>query len=293
MMTNTLKNHKTFKPSNDTETSPHASISFTAHYTGEMWQKLGLSHPALATQTGRQLHRLVYPLECFAKLFFGVSMGKTLTVRHSLIDSRIEYYLSKNPDVQIVEFAAGLSPRGWRFLQKYEQLRYIEIDLADMSALKEQRAAHLPRPIPEFYSADVLEDNLDVLFNQLDTNKPLLIISEGLINYFSLPLLSQLTQKIALQTQKFKHAMWITENYPFSDKPSYNQLVKMASKSLGFLSRSNFSFYFDNPASSIDFFKTHGFSHVDIFQPSQMQQAENNAHLGDTVWVIELSHLLH
>lgn len=271
------------------KSSPHASISFTAHYTGEMWQKLGLSHPALATKKGKRLHQLFAPIETFAKTFFGVTMGKTLTVRHALMDKRIDAFITKHPDAQIIEVAAGLSPRGWRFLQKHPKLTYAEIDLPAMSQLKQSRADNLPQPIPQFFAADLLEDDLDVIFDQFDTNKPLMIVSEGLINYFNLDLLGRLSQRLSEQLDKFPHGIWLTENYPYSDKASYNALVKVASAALRKLSKSSFSFYFFQPSEAVNFFLGHGFSSGDVYQPTADDSPENNAHLGDTVWVLELS----
>lgn len=268
--------------------SPHASISFTAHYTGEMWQKLGLSHPALATTKGKRLHHLLTPLEAFAKLFFGVSIGKTLTVRHHLIDKRIKAFINAHPDAQIVEIAAGLSPRGWRFLKHYLDISYTEVDLPAMSMLKQTRARDLPAPVPAFFAADLLADDLTPIFDTLDANRPLLIVSEGLINYFSLDMLGQLSQRLAAQAAKFSTGMWLTENYPYSNKSSYNALVKVAGATLGALSKSDFSFYFYTPAEATDFFTQHGFQQSSIFQPSQEDTAENHQHLGDTVWIIEL-----
>ena len=70
-------------------------ISPTAHYTGYVWARNGLSHP--------ELERAIETR--------GVS--------------------------QVVEVAAGLSPRGWRFVTRYgERLTYIEADLRDMAARK-------------------------------------------------------------------------------------------------------------------------------------------------------------
>lgn len=269
--------------------SEHASISFTAHYTGEMWQKLGLSHPALATKRGKQLHKLMYPIEWFANTFFGVTTNKTLTSRHHLIDQCAIKFIEKFPNTQVVEIAAGLSPRGWRFLQNHADISYAEIDLTAMSQLKQTKSQNLPAPTPSFHTIDIIKDDLSDFFNELDKNRPVLIITEGLINYFSLDVLAKLSQKLAKHLQAFSNTAWITENYPFSTNKNYNKLVKTASFALGKLTKSSFSFYFDKPASLIDFFQKNGFTKVDIYQPSQKNTPENSAHLGDTVWVVMLT----
>lgn len=268
--------------------SKHASISFTAHYTGEMWQKLGLSHPALATQKGKQLHQLLSPIEWFANTFFGVTTNKTLTARHQLMDDVAEKFISQYPNAQVVEIAAGLSPRGWRFLQKHPDISYTEIDLPAMSALKQEKATNLPKPIPNFQALDVIQDDLQNFFHQLDKSRPILIITEGLINYFSLEVLAKLANKLANHIKDFEHNMWVTENYPLSTSASYNRLVTVASKALGKLTKSSFSFYFLEPNHLIQFFQKAGFNQVNVYQPSQTHEANNEQHLGDTVWVIAL-----
>lgn len=286
-MTEAPHHNSTDNTKNSGEKSPHASISFTAHYTGQMWQKLGLSHPALATQKGERLHKILAPVEAVAKTFFGVTMGKTLTVRHALMDKRIDAFIAAHPNAQIVEVAAGLSPRGWRYLQKYTGIAYAEVDLPDMSALKKARAEGLPKPTPQFFAADLLADDLDVIFNRFDTSRPLMIVSEGLINYFTLDMIGSLSERLATQLRKFPNSLWLTENYPYSDKASYNALVKVAGTVLRTLSKSSFSFYFDKPKDAITFFTEHGYVSGDVFQPTEDSRPENNQHLGDTVWVME------
>ena len=108
--------------------SPHRHISFTAHYTGYMWYLLGLSHEQLTTHKGKQLVSLLQPLELFSEKFIGHSIRSSLKLRHGLIDQRIHHLIKLHPNLQIVEIAAGLSPRGWRFRKQYPAITYIEID---------------------------------------------------------------------------------------------------------------------------------------------------------------------
>lgn len=271
-----------------TERSPHASISFTAHYTGQMWQKLGWSHPALATAKGRWLHRLVAPVEWLVTKIFHTSMGHTLMVRHQLIDDRITAFLQTYPNAQLVEIAAGLSPRGWRFLQQYPDLTYVEVDLPNMAAQKKQRLAQIEGKTPKVLAVDLLQDDLTPIFSKFDVHKPVLVIAEGLINYFSLPVLAQLSQRLAEQLKPFTVGTWITENYPLADHAKIAWLINQSSRSLRLLSRSQFSFYFDKPKPAIHFFNQQGFSQVDVWQPSQFQQVNNSQHLGDLVWVLQM-----
>lgn len=235
------------------------------------------------------MHKLVAPLDALSKAAFGVTMGHTLTVRHKLIDKRAKLFIEKYPNAQVIELAAGLSPRGWRFTHLYDDIDYYEVDLPAMSALKAERAKGLPHPIPQFVAADIFSEKFNALLANLDPKRPLLIISEGLINYFSLELLGSLARKLSTQSKPFAARLWLTENYPLNDNPRVAWLIKYASALLKKLSQSQFSFYFLTPTEVANFFKQHGFSRIDVYQPSVgSAKPENAYHAGDTVWVLEL-----
>ena len=50
------------------------SISPTAHYTGEVWARNGLSHPGLRTAQGRVLYASLQPVMAVSQQLFGVSL---------------------------------------------------------------------------------------------------------------------------------------------------------------------------------------------------------------------------
>ena len=90
-----------------------SSISFTAHYTGYVWYKNNLSHKAFATKQGFAFYQLLRPIEVLAKYFIGSDIKTTLLQRHQLIDRELSQLIGQHPDLQILELACGLSPRGW------------------------------------------------------------------------------------------------------------------------------------------------------------------------------------
>src|SRR5690606_18281810 len=109
--------------------SKHRHISFTAHYTGYIWYQMGISHPALATAKGKTLAALVHPIESWAEKYVGGSMRTTLKQRHSILDSHLKELIEQHPNLQVLEIACGLSPRGWWFRQHYQNITYRELDL--------------------------------------------------------------------------------------------------------------------------------------------------------------------
>ena len=47
---------------------------------------------------------------------------------------------------QVLEVAAGMSPRGWRFTERHPDLVYVEADLPDMAARKRAALERIGRP---------------------------------------------------------------------------------------------------------------------------------------------------
>jgi O-methyltransferase involved in polyketide biosynthesis len=157
-------------------------VSPTAHYTGYVWARNGLSHPELASWQGRVLFETVRP----SMLAFGALGGPTLEgyllARHRALDDRLEAWLSDG--AQVLEVACGLSPRGWRFKRRHgDRIDYVEADLPDMAdrkrqALRRMDARHRVEDLDALRSGD-LED----LAATLDRERPLAIVTEGLLSY--------------------------------------------------------------------------------------------------------------
>ncbi|MEN5171789.1 class I SAM-dependent methyltransferase [Acinetobacter higginsii] len=271
--------------------SKHRHISFTAHYTGYIWYQMGISHPALATAKGKTLAALVHPIESWAEKYVGGSMRTTLKQRHSMLDSHLKELIEQHPNLQVLEIACGLSPRGWWFRQHYPNITYRELDLPDMAATKQAALQQIESNVDEVLSVDLFTDAFAAAFEVFDPQRPLVIISEGLINYFEKPMLQQLIQAIANYGQSFKELHYLTDIYP---EPTQNKLATIiwnSSRLLKWMSRSAFSFHFKNPAEVENFFQEAGFNQVEVLQPKQFFEhthLENKQqHLGDLVWVIQ------
>ncbi|MGO3918144.1 class I SAM-dependent methyltransferase [Acinetobacter venetianus] len=273
--------------------SKHRHISFTAHYTGYIWYQMGISHPALATAKGKTLAALVHPIESWAEKYVGGSMRTTLKQRHTMLDHDLQELIQQYPDIQVLEIACGLSPRGWWFRQHYPNITYRELDLPDMAATKQAALQQIEGEVDDVLSVDLFTETFASAFKVFDPKRPLVIISEGLINYFEKPLLQQLIKSIVTYGQDFKELHYLTDLYP---EPTQNKLATIiwnSSRLLKWMSRSAFSFHFKTPAEVESFFYEAGFKQVVIQQPKQFfeqQILENNQqHLGDLVWTIKAS----
>jgi O-methyltransferase involved in polyketide biosynthesis len=271
--------------------SKHRHISFTAHYTGYIWYQMGISHPALATAKGKTLAALVHPIESWAEKYVGGSMRTTLKQRHTMLDKHLEKLIEQHPDLQVLEIACGLSPRGWWFRQHYPSILYRELDLPDMAATKQAALQQIETDAKDVLSVDLFTDAFASAFEVFDPQRPLLIISEGLINYFEKSLLKQLIQAIASYGRNFKELHYLTDLYP---EPTQNKLATIiwnSSRLLKWMSRSAFSFHFKTPAEVETFFHGAGFEQVEVLQPKQFFEnvdlESNQQHLGDLVWMIQ------
>lgn len=274
--------------------SEHRHISFTAHYTGYIWYKMGISHPVFATSKGKWLAKLVHPLETWAEKHVGGSMRTTLKQRHQMIDEHLTALIEQHPNIQVLEIASGLSPRGWNFLKKYPDISYRELDLPNMAKVKLEALNSLGVNEVDVLSVDLFSHEFEQVFQLFDPNRPLVVISEGLINYFTLKMLHQLLSTISAQAERFPELHYLTDVYPEPVKNRLANFIWTCSKLLKFLSRSAFTFHFSNPHLATDFFRTANFEHVQVVQPQHYfsAQPEQSAeeHAGDLVWMIAASH---
>lgn len=272
--------------------SKHRHISFTAHYTGYIWYQMGISHDAFATKKGRLLAKIAHPIESLAERYIGGSMRTTLKDRHTLLDDHLTQLIQRYPNLQVLEIAAGLSPRGWWFRSHFPQIDYRELDLPAMAEVKQNALQEIDSHSPTMLSTDLFSEDFQSAFEVFDHNRPLVIISEGLINYFDKVLLQQLLHSIVNYGKAFQSLHYLTDLYPEPVKNKLAKVIWSSSKLLKLMSRSAFSFHFINPDEVKAFFQLAGFKQVDVIQPqlyfSETKDAKQSSdeHLGDLVWMI-------
>ena len=127
-----------------------ARISPTALYTGQVWQTTGRSIPELKSMPASALHLALAPSMFVSRSFGGPTLEDFLLARHDLIDHHLTELIESGKVTQIIEIAAGLSPRGSRFVERYgDKITYIEADLPGMVAQKKKIAGHAPKGLPE------------------------------------------------------------------------------------------------------------------------------------------------
>jgi O-methyltransferase involved in polyketide biosynthesis len=177
--------------------APHLSlrrgpdaISPTAHYTGHAWVRNKLSHPELATGQGRVLFGTLGPPMALSRALGGPTLEGALLARHKAIDRLLDRAIEAGSVRQVIEPACGMSPRGWRFSERYgEQLIYVEGDLPEMAERKRRALARMSSLSDHHrvVDLDVLRESgpgsLRSLVDTLDRGDGLAIITEGLLTY--------------------------------------------------------------------------------------------------------------
>jgi O-methyltransferase involved in polyketide biosynthesis len=194
------------------------TISPTAHYTGYVWFAHGQSHQAFATRTGRLMYRGLRVANVVAQRANLPSLEGMLLARHRLIDLRLARAIDAGEISQIVEVAAGLSPRGWRFRNRYgDRIRYVEADLPGMLANKRRILAELGgetehhRTIEIDALADAGPTSIDGVCATLDPARGTAIITEGLVNYFDTPTLLGMWRRFATALGRFPASLYLSD----------------------------------------------------------------------------------
>jgi O-methyltransferase involved in polyketide biosynthesis len=168
------------------------AISPTAHYTGQAWIRNELSPPELATWQGRVFFEALRPTMAVSRALGGPTLEGLLIARHRIIDDELERSIEAGEVGQVIEGACGMSPRGWRFAERWgDRLTYVEADLPAMARRKREALERIG-PLSDRHRVaelDVLRDagagSLEELAATLDPAVGTAIVTEGLLSYLS------------------------------------------------------------------------------------------------------------
>jgi O-methyltransferase involved in polyketide biosynthesis len=194
------------------------AISPTAHYTGHVWGRNGLSHPELATSEGRVLFDLLSPAMAASRSLGGPTLEGLLLARHRIIDELLAGAIDDGRVQQVLEIGCGMSPRGWRFVERYgERLTYVEADLPAMAARKRAALERMgpPRESHRVAEIDALRDagpqSVAGVALTLDRGRGLAIVTEGLLPYFGEQEVLRLWRRIARELARFSAGLYLAD----------------------------------------------------------------------------------
>ena len=205
---------------------PQASekISPTAYATGDLWYRNGMSHEALATPQGKRAGRWFHRLTRTIRAFSGVQLDTMLVARHKGIDGELARAIDAGKVGQVIELAAGLSPRGTTFCKRYPKLTYIETDLPTMMALKKRLLdqAGLTDARHRVVEIDALAreggNSLSALAATLDPKLGTAVITEGLMSYLDPQAAHVVWSNIARALKRFPHGLYLADAYLGADR---------------------------------------------------------------------------
>lgn len=269
-------------------------ISPTAHYTGYVWVRNGLSHRSLATRRGQALHQGLRPLNALARATGTPSLEGLLLARHRWIDARLSAAIDCGAIGQVIEIAAGLSPRGWDFARRYgEHLDYVEADLPRMAQHKHERlaAAGLRSARHRVVALDALADegelSLARLIATLDPSRGLAIVTEGLLNYFDEPAVRDMWRRFAVALARFPKGLYLSDLHLAGDNRGV--AVRGFVHLLSTFVRGRVHLHFDSAALAADALRDAGFASADLVHPEPQPDIDGHvdAHAPRIVRVLE------
>ncbi|HVT33945.1 MAG TPA: class I SAM-dependent methyltransferase [Nevskiaceae bacterium] len=200
------------------------NVSPTAYATGYLWYRNGMSHEALATEQGRKVDRWFHGFIAATRALTGVQLDTMLIARHKGIDGELARAIEAGRVGQVVEIAAGLSPRGTTFCQRYPKLTYIETDLPKMAALKRSlldkggllSARHRVQVVDALAQRGA--NSLAALAKTLDAQQGVAVITEGLMSYLDPVAAHHVWRNTAHFCKRFPHGLYLSDAYLAGDR---------------------------------------------------------------------------
>jgi hypothetical protein len=251
-----------------------SAISPTAHYTGYVWARHGLGDADLATTPGRALFAVGQGLLAPLGLLGGPTLEHFLLARHRIIDHLLEEAIRSGEVGQVVELAAGLSPRGLELTRRHPALTYVEVDLPEMAARKDAilRAKGADPSRHRSVAADVLDDRaFAAVFagpsSLLDTTRGTAVVTEGLVNYFPREAVLGLWRRTARELRRFPAGRYFSDLH-LASRTGRGDRVFIAG--LGAFVRGGVHLHFADGPDALGSLRVSGFEQARLWAPHEL-----------------------
>jgi O-methyltransferase involved in polyketide biosynthesis len=245
-----------------------ATISPTAYYTGHVWARNGLGDPGLTTTAGRALFLAGQPVLVPVDLLGGPTLEHFLLARHRIIDRLLDHEIRAGRVGAVVELAAGMSPRGLRFVREHDEVEYVEVDLPAIAEQKREALARLGTPSVRHRvaAADVFGDEFPALFHGLDAGRGVAVVSEGLLNYFPTDRVELLWGRIASELRRFPTGLYLSDLHLRGGAPLVDRAFATA---LGVFVRGRVHFHYEHAAAAEATLVAAGFDSAQLHAPAE------------------------
>src|SRR5262245_19862334 len=251
------------------QAAPPASmkISPTAYATGYLWYRHGLSHPALLPPQGRRMDWTFRVVAGGIRALTGVSLEAMLLARHKGIDGQLADAIEDGRVRQIIELAAGISPRGWDLMRRYgDRLVYVETDLPAMAAIKRQMLATAGF-LSERHRVAALDalahagpQSLAAVAATLDPAQGTALITEGLMNYLGPALARATWKRIATALSGFSYGLYLSDAYVA--RGNRDTAIRCFATVISRVVRGRVQAHFETPEDALTILRTAGFRTV-------------------------------
>lgn len=269
-------------------------ISPTAHYTGHVWARNGLSHPALQTLEGRLLYESLRGVVTVNELVGGNSLERYLLARHRSIDLLLERAIDSGRVTQVIEVACGMSARGWRFSSRYGgRIEYVEADLPGM-AQRKREALRRMGTLSEHHrvvEVDALADggpsSLSRLAATLDRERGTAVITEGLLGYLDTSSVTGLWRRLARMLSVFPAGLYLSDLHLGSVQDLQIRAFRVL---LSAFVRGSVHLHFDTAQDAVSLLHSAGFGEVEVCRAEDLLEAGSRRGGGSQlVHIIEAS----
>jgi O-methyltransferase involved in polyketide biosynthesis len=220
----------------------------------------------------------------------GVGLEDFLLARHLLIDQRLELAIESGRVSQVIEVAAGMSPRGWRFAQRYgDRIDYLETDLPEMAARKRAalEADGLLGPGHRLEVLDALaedgERSLGAVAEGLDPAGGVAIITEGLLSYLDRPAVLGLWWRAAETLGRFPHGLMLSDLHLAGENRGATTAVGV--RLLSMFVRGDVRMHFDDEKAALAALRSAGFAEAVVHRGTEIADTRGAA----SIRVIESS----
>lgn len=249
-----------------------AAISPTAHYTGYVWARHGLGPAALATRTGAVLYNGLRPAMAASAATGGPTLEGLLLGRHRAMDALLTAAIESGRVGQVVEIAAGLSPRGLRYTEAHAGLLYVEADLPAMAQQKRDALSGLGTPLSPTHRVvdfDALATegplSLTSVMDGLDPTVGTAVITEGLLNYLPTDAVTGLWGRLATELRRFPAGLYLSDLHLAGENRS--AVLAAFATLLGTFVRGRIHFHFPDAVAAEAALREAGFSAATLHRP--------------------------
>lgn len=269
-----------------------AAVSPTAYYTGHVWVRHGLAPAALRTRPGVAMFGALQPAMWASRALGGPTLEALLLARHRLIDHLLAAAIDDGRVSQVVEIAAGMSPRGLSFAERYgDRVTYVETDLPGMAARKRAQLSAMGS-LGDHHRVEVADalgtgpGSLEAVLGSLDGGRGVAVLSEGLLNYLPPEALRSLWDSVATGLARFPDGLYLSDIHLDAENQG---LVPRAGKALiGAFVRGRMHLHFGSDTEAEGALRDAGFASARLHRPVDFPDVIGDARRGaELVRVVE------